>query len=493
MTHITPSILYNYIQCPHRPWRDKYGNQTEKLEPNEFVKLLWEKGVLHEQKMVQLLGDYEDIERYPYRERARKTLKAMKDGVDLIYHGLLIQDELKGEPDLLRKTFSSPNKYTAIDIKSGRGYEGGNDVDDGKPKKHYAVQLCLYTDILERMGFSSERKGVILDIEGNEVDYYLNQSMGIRTPQTFWEYYLEIKGEVTLLLQNKNKNTPAYSGSTCKLCHWYNSCKKWIKENDDISQIYRLGRSVRDTLREDLKIETVDDLTELNIKEVLSRKSKTCLKGIGRKTLATAVQRAEVFRKSQKPIAYRSFDFPKVDYELFFDIEADPTQDHVYLHGVWERSKHGERFVYFLAENVSPEEEKQAWSDFWKYIDGFDGSYSVYYYGSYEKTMYKHLQEKYPDVITMEKIEDFYDNEKVINLYNDVIDKYTDWPLSSYSIKEIATYLGFSWRDKEPSGANSIKWYNEFVESGDQNIMSRILEYNEDDCIATRVVRDWFN
>ncbi|MBN1618926.1 TM0106 family RecB-like putative nuclease [Candidatus Dojkabacteria bacterium] len=491
--YITPSLLYNYIQCPHRPWRDKYGNPAEKLEPNEFVKLLWEKGVLHEESIVTKLGLFEDMEQYPYKERAAKTLQAMQDGVQLIYHGQLIKDELRGEPDLLRKVSSNPNKYMAIDIKSGQGYEGANNEEDetGKPKKHYAVQLCLYTDILERLGYSYSREGRIIDINNKEVEYTFDNPMGARTPQTFWEYYIQIKEEVLLLLQNKTENKPA-SSSICKLCPWYSSCKNWIKENDDMTQIYRLGRSIRDTLREDLEINTVEDLLNINLTQALSNKSKNFLVGIGESTLSTVIQRARVFRTTKQPVAYRSFDFPKVDHELFFDIEADPTQDHVYLHGVWERSKQGEKFVYFLAENVSPKEEKEAWAGFWKYIDGLEGSYSVYYYGSYEKTMYKHLREKYPEVISEDKLEEFFDNENVINLYNDVIDKYTDWPLSSYSIKEIAVYLGFKWRDTEPSGANSIKWYNEFVESGDQDIMKRIVEYNEDDCKATMVVKDWF-
>jgi len=41
---ITASKLYDYLQCPHRVWRDVYGPQEEKMETNSFVKLLWEKG-----------------------------------------------------------------------------------------------------------------------------------------------------------------------------------------------------------------------------------------------------------------------------------------------------------------------------------------------------------------------------------------------------------------------------------------------------------------
>jgi len=61
---------------------------------------------------------------------------------------------------------------------------------------------------------------------------------------------------------------------------------------------------------------------------------------------------------------------------------------------------------------------------------------------------------------------------------------------NDYSIKTFASYLRFHWRDENPSFAESIEWYYQWVETGDANIKKRILEYNEDDCIATRVLLD---
>ena len=36
----------------------------------------------------------------------------------------------------------------------------------------------------------------------------------------------------------------------------------------------------------------------------------------------------------------------------------------------------------------------------------------------------------------------------------------------------------------------SIEWYHRWVESGDTEVRQRILDYNEDDCVATRVLLD---
>jgi len=69
-----------------------------------------------------------------------------------------------------------------------------------------------------------------------------------------------------------------------------------------------------------------------------------------------------------------------------------------------------------------------------------------------------------------------------------VVKKKTEWLTNDYSIKTLVSYLGFHWRDESPSGAESIEWYHLWVETGDVNIEIRILKYNEDDCIATRVL-----
>ncbi len=54
----------------------------------------------------------------------------------------------------------------------------------------------------------------------------------------------------------------------------------------------------------------------------------------------------------------------------------------------------------------------------------------------------------------------------------------------------LAKYLGFGWRDTHPSGAASIERFRRWVDSGDLESKQRILDYNEDDCCATRVLVD---
>ena len=99
------------------------------------------------------------------------------------------------------------------------------------------------------------------------------------------------------------------------------------------------------------------------------------------------------------------------------------------------------------------------------------------------------MRKLYPDVISESDLESFFNNPNVIDLY-DTVKRHTDWPVSSYSLKDLAQYLDFTWRDETPSGALSIQWFNEFIETGDEECLKRLLIYNEDDCKATMILKE---
>lgn len=497
MTYITASKLYNYIRCPHRVWRDIFGPQEEKIEEvNPFVELLWEKGVKHEENIVSELGYYLNLQEGSIDERFQNTTEAMENRKSLIYQGALKHKNLLGIPDLLKKL--PDDTYLPIDIKSGMGFEGANEEegDEGKPKKHYAVQLCLYNDLLKKLGFANHDIGKIIDINGDEVEYDLIAPMRAGTKETWWDFYEKSKKHVDLLMKGKDKNKPAIGG-TCKLCHWYNSCKKWCKETNDLTNVFYLGRNVRDRINKDLSIESISDLLNINIEEVMRQKelekqagNKTFLYRIGKDSLQKSVNRAKILYQTKKPIAYEPIVFPQVSYELFFDIEDDPTQEFVYLHGVYERKEAKERFIPFIAKELLAEAEREIWQKFWEYIETLPkDNFAIYYYSHHEKTTYKKLQKRYSDIVSLDEVEEFFNNQNVIDLYK-IVQKQTDWPIGSYSLKELATYLGFSWRDKTPSGALSIQWFNKYLETRNESILKRILEYNEDDCKATMILKD---
>lgn len=83
--------------------------------------------------------------------------------------------------------------------------------------------------------------------------------------------------------------------------------------------------------------------------------------------------------------------------------------------------------------------------------------------------------------------------EAEYDLYQKLVVEYSDWPTFSYGMKSIAKEVGFSWRDPNPSGANSIVWYNEYLaDPSRQETLDRILQYNEVDCRAMVALKSYF-
>lgn len=467
---------------------DLFADPNERDKVSPFVQLLWDRGIAHEAEIVARISEpFLNLSNYAGSEKEKLTLEAMDRGEQLIYGGRISAGDLLGEPDLLRKERTG---YVAGDIKSGAGQESGDEEGENKPKKHYAVQLALYTDILERLGRPSGRWAFIWDIHGKEVIYDFAVVYGVRNPRSLWEDYVDCLAEARAIVNGVCKTTPAYSSGTCKNCVWYSTCLKRLKSTNDLTLIPELGRSKRDAMIK--QITSIKQFAENNPASFISGK-KTAFAGIGPATLEKLYARAKLLSSNDAtPYLRMPVSLPASDHEIFFDIEVDPMRDVCYLHGFIERvdgETGKERFVFFFADYPTTECEERAFEDAWRFLQS-SRPCRIYYYSKYERTIYRKLQQKYPNVCTESDIESLFDPSRAIDLYFDVVLKATEWPTHDFSIKTLAKYLGFTWRDTHPSGAASIEWFDRWVETREPVMRQRILDYNEDDCRATRVLLD---
>ncbi|MBV8654074.1 MAG: TM0106 family RecB-like putative nuclease, partial [Alphaproteobacteria bacterium] len=263
-----------------------------------------------------------------------------------------------------------------------------------------------------------------------------------------------------------------------------------LRATNDLTLIPMLGRGVRDAMLSE--IPTVADLAGIDPDRYITGK-KTMFPGVGPDRLRVFQRRAQLLiDPNARPILTAPLRLPASDVELFFDIEVDPMRDFTYLHGIVERrggDNATERFVAFFTDEESPEAERKGFADAFAFLTA-DPRATIWYYSKYERTIYRKLQARYPDVCSAEDIERLFDPARAVDLYNDVVTKATEWPTNDHSIKTLAKYLGFNWRDVNPSGAASIEWFDRWVTERDPAIRTRILDYNEDDCRATRVLLD---
>lgn len=204
-------------------------------------------------------------------------------------------------------------------------------------------------------------------------------------------------------------------------------------------------------------------------------------------------------------------------YEQDIDIEDD--NGYVYLIGVrttgrklldgqtaTERKRGEGRFEYdaFVNWDRSDEGEARVFAEFWKHIQDSREyasrrkyAYRLYHYSSHEPIAFKKLALRHagkPGVPSVDDVEEFFRLKEVIDLYEVLVEQLV-WPTESVSLKEVAKWVRFSWRDSEPGGGNSLAWYKDATTHPDEQVRAdnrqRILEYNEDDVTAQVAIRDW--
>ena len=294
---ITASMLYSYTTCPHRVTLDLFGDPADRDEVSPFVELLWERGHAFEEETIAALDiPFLNLRGVPREQREKLTLRAMRAGERLIYGGRVSHERLLGEPDLLRRTESG---YIPGDIKSGAGLEGTSEESDGKPKRHYAVQLALYSDILQQKGLGQSKSAFVWDIHGDEVAYDLSKPRTKTGKTSMWDEYGETLVCVEDIVDRRVATRPGLI-SACSLCHWRSHCRREIVNADDLTLISELGTSTREKFPSG--IATVADLARANLSDLISG-GKSTIPGIGEKTLRKYHARA-VLQKQTSPAPY---------------------------------------------------------------------------------------------------------------------------------------------------------------------------------------------
>ena len=187
-----------------------------------------------------------------------------------------------------------------------------------------------------------------------------------------------------------------------------------------------------------------------------------------------------------KPIPYsQSVFLPIAPIELYFDIEAEPELNLDYLHGVLvvDRYNNTEKYYEFLAESAA--EEGVAWEQFLELMWTYPIA-PIFHFCDYEVKTFKRLAKLYntPAYLWKPVLKRFVDIHKYVT-------QKAIMPVESYALKPIARWLGFEWRDAKANGAQCVCWYDDWLKTGDRSILEAIVRYNEDDCRATYVVKDW--
>ncbi|MFW0789818.1 TM0106 family RecB-like putative nuclease [Gordonia sp. CPCC 205333] len=99
-----------------------------------------------------------------------------------------------------------------------------------------------------------------------------------------------------------------------------------------------------------------------------------------------------------------------------------------------------------------------------------------------------------PGIPSRAKIDAFIASDEWVDIFAAVGQNFLS--PSGKGLKRVAPIAGFHWRDDDAGGAASMDWYRHAVgidETVDISQRERLLEYNEDDVRATKILREWMD
>ncbi|MEH2455732.1 TM0106 family RecB-like putative nuclease [Nostoc sp.] len=471
---INAELLLQYQRCKRRPFLDIYGDKSQRDDANELLRKLQQDKSAHQLSFLANLTYHQPD--YPYGNWERgeaATLELMQHGVDYIYKGVLLATYSEGytllsRPNLLVKQPGQSRFGDWMYVPAG--------IELGKrPKQEYQVVAAFHAQVLATV------QGVVPEIawlllrRTNDRSYAVDLFKWIPRMQQILEEFIQV-------LELPNPPEVFISRQKCNLCHWYSQCYAVAQSEKHLSLLPGVT-PIRYTQLQALAITTLESLANTSpstLENLLGFDKEVAPKLVMQ--AQSALERRPIILPYPLPIKDITFTAP---IELYFDIEAQPDLDLDYLLGVLvvDRLANTEQFYSFLADK--PEDEELVWQQFldlvWQYPEA-----PIYHFCVYEFDTVKRLAKLYNTPYASVR--------PILNRFVDVYKQLTQsvaLPVESYALKAIARWLGFEWREKEASGAKCIYWYDQWLETGDRTLLEIIQSYNEDDCRATRRVKDW--
>ncbi len=452
---ISASALIRTHICPHYWHLQCFGDSSKTVKPDAGALLRIEAGLKHEQEIIATLDAVQpkyNKER-PW-EGVEPTLYVMREGVPLIYHGVLKNDRMFGVPDLLERTDIKSSfgtySYRPIDIKS-----------HSKVTKRDKFQLAAYALILHQAQGLIPTEGAIFLKNGSRQNVPINTELA------------DIKNamRVALSVEAKSLSTLPLRCSECEYCQWNEYCDF---ERLDSRLVTLLAGTDINLVRKliDAGITTYDTLASQVPSQIAKQFKLSLDKAVSLSQYARAWTNGVpvVVKKIKLP--------PEKKTVIHYDIET--YGDTLYMHGLLIVDG-GKTFVQqFVAKSVN--EEEKTLSEFLSFAGRFEGAV-IYTWTTYENKWMEAMAERYPKKRKM--------IQKLLGQFEDlkeIVKETVALPVASFSIKKVAPVFGFKWRAEDAGGSASEAWYDQWLKSGDQQIFQKLLHYNEDDIKAMDVV-----
>ncbi len=303
----------------------------------------------------------------------------------------------------------------------------------------------------------------------------------------------------------------------CTECEFSKYCQPVLEELDDVSLVRFSNYSQQQLMRAN-GISTRAKLAELD--PVKAQKAKVHPNSVGgvEGVLAPSFDRLDDLvyraRSHEMKTMLRIFEptkmgCPTADVEI--DVDMESYGDSTYLWGAYVSTKSPIEGIaegyqaFFNFDELTFESEQRIFQEFWQWFMGqreiavsAGKSFAGYCFWEHAENsmMNRAVTPPLPNGPTMADLEEFRGANPKQWLDMHAYAKNQIQTAGQSGLKQMAVAAGFQWRDEAPSGEASMSWYEVAIGAAPveaQASQERLLQYNEDDCRATKALRDWLN
>jgi predicted RecB family nuclease len=255
MRRITGTTIYAYATCPRAADLDLHEERSNRRPLTAAEELVRQRGRELEALRTADLGYAEpSFAKGDYAEGARQTVAAMREGVVGITQGVLLEGDLLGIPDLLRKEAGRSAlgdfHYVVGDVKSSTA-----------ARADQVLQVAFYARLLTRVQERAPEYGFLWLKDGREQCFPLADVMPVLD---------DVLERVTLLASASAARERPFWSAACRRCHWSTLCGDELRARGDLSLLDGMTRGLRTTL-EQIGVTTPSELVAAALERLTKR------------------------------------------------------------------------------------------------------------------------------------------------------------------------------------------------------------------------------
>ena len=474
---LSASDLMRFMGCAHATTLDlafMRGVGPAPREDSEDAALLQKQGDAHEAAHLARLNaagrSVVEIARNNLASNADTTRAALASGSEVVFQGAFLSGNWGGWSDFLerveRPSAFGPFSYEVADTKLKR-----------RPHPKHVLQLVLYSDLL------TEIQGVAPEFAHVELGDGTRSTLRL---SDYAAYARMARARLEGFVADPQPTRPIPCAD-CALCRWGDHCADIWQAEDSLFNVANIRRGQVKKL-EAAGIRSMEALASLD-RPIRGMVETTRLRLVTQARLQHARKTGAPTFELRAPEPGKGFDLLPAPQpgDLFYDIEGDPHYEGglEYLHGVWFDGQ----FRAFWAHDHAAEACSLAGllEFFRAHLADYPDA-RIYHYASYEITALRRLTTKYG--IGEAFLDRLLRERRFVDLFA-VVRGALIGSEANYSIKSMEAFYGRKREGEVKTAGGSVVAYERWRETGDQQILDEIEDYNRVDCISTEELRDW--